>query len=232
MEFHKYFQLKFLKLKEAHRLIIYRNDPIFVFVHNRRERLRWYHLFLFYFIFFIGIKIVINLISGTLYSTTLINDIKSDFLFFIHRLFGIGNIDTNYSYTIPYLRDYFDILLGILFSLHTTLLHYKWYNLSTGFKKIFKKGAFNEKIISEVEYKSLTKLYDKIFNNILINISALMGSITMTYLVFLGFKNVGMFSLLKGLMILHGVWQLLILGGPIHLRMIQFWGNFLSFIGV
>ena len=182
-------------------LCIYRNDPFVCATnsHNWPSTL----IFLCYFLFFFVIKILINVLNGSLISATLITDLKGDvhvFPLFKWTLIILGNvgqmieIPSQRSTHIPYLRDYADILVMLLMSMHMALIHKQWHRISIALSELWRSRIIRRDSFTCQDYRRISSKYNSLFNRRVWNSMSFAAAIILALAMYLSIHYNGMYS--------------------------------------
>jgi hypothetical protein len=205
----------FNKIKQAFRpppstqLCIYINDPFTRLINN--TKLNTLVILCIYLAIFLGFKLIVNAINGTLVSDTLHYDFVSDLTVFppfnlavkvagklfhegVHESVSPQSLPSTSTVRIPYLRDYVDITLMIIASLHMTLVHRQWLRISGALSRLWEGKILNPDIFTKKEYGEIVKEGNLYFGQKRWNYLALAIAGAGVLFVLLCFANWGMYS--------------------------------------
>ena len=184
----------------------YANDLPTRLVNNLK--LSSFTVVLFYLVLFLGAKLIINAVTATLLSDTLPYDFFSDltifppFAIFLKTIPALGGLFTTTNQptsnvVMPYLRDYCDITLMIIASMHMTLIHKQWIRISGAASTLWKDKVLNRDVLGETGYQELIKDANKWFGQKRWNYTALVISAVVIVLIYLSFARWGIYSSLS-----------------------------------
>lgn len=194
------------------RLCVYRNDLLMRFLNGLH--VHWIVTVLVFLVLFLGGKMLLNYLSGTLVSPTLYADFRADFWVFppfvlIRWLLGIfGSIfnlalpeflvhppsEVSAVPLIPYLRDYVDISIMIIGVFTMALVQRQWERLSNIVGDLHRQGTLNQQGFTDTQYEEVVRDFNHWFDRKRWNILAIIASITMVALILWTFYRQGMYS--------------------------------------
>lgn len=174
----------------------------------------WIVTVLVFLVLFLGGKMLLNYLSGTLVSPTLYADFRADFWVFppfvlIRWLLGIfGSIfnlalpeflvhppsEVSAVPLIPYLRDYVDISIMIIGVFTMALVQRQWERLSNIVGDLHRQGTLNQQGFTDTQYEEVVRDFNHWFDRKRWNILAIIASITMVALILWTFYRQGMYS--------------------------------------
>ncbi len=194
------------------RLCVYRNDLLMRCLNGLH--VHWVVTVLIFLVFFLGGKILLNYLSGTLVSPTLYDDFRADFWvfppfilirwlldvfgsifnlaqpeFFIHPPSEVSAVPL-----IPYLRDYVDISVMIICAIHMALIQRQWERLSNIVGDLHRQHTLNQQGFTDTQYEEVVHDFNHWFDRKRWNILAIIASITIVAFFLWIFYRHGMYS--------------------------------------